>query len=123
MTLMTGILSEPGHLLIWVAWLILINSASVLFLERVESRVILASWLVNIALMTVLAEVNGYNRMLGLSHVLAWTPLLIYLWRRRAEFMGSKLADRWVRVLFATNAISLAIDYVDVVRYFLAECA
>lgn len=121
MTLFSGILAEPGYLLLWVAWLILVNSAAVLFLSRIEARVVLGAWLVNIVLMTLLAELNGYNRFLGLSHVLTWTPLLVYLWRHRQELQGSSPVERWVRVLFATNALSLVIDVADVARYLVGD--
>ena len=105
--------------MIWVLWLMVVNSAAVFFLQRVEARVILGVWLVNAVLMTGLAELNGYNRLLGLSHVVTWTPLLIYLWGRRGQIGGSSLVERWIRVLFVTNLISLVIDYVDVGRYLL----
>jgi hypothetical protein len=118
-TLFSGILAEPTYLLIWLFWLIAVNSAALFFLQRIEARWILATWLINAVLMTALAELNGYNRFLGLSHVVAWTPLLVYLWRRRGEFEGSSLVERWIRVLFVTNLISLVIDYVDVGRYLL----
>ena len=121
MTLFTGILAEPGYLLVWVLWLMVVNSAAVFFLQRVEARVILGVWLVNAVLMTVLAELNGYNRFLGLSHVVTWTPLLIYLWGRRRETAGEALVERWIRVLFVTNLVSLVVDYVDVGRYLLGS--
>lgn len=121
MTLFAGILAEPLYLLLWVFWLIVVNSAALLFLDRIEARVVLGAWLVNIVLMTVLAEINGYNRFLGLSHVLTWTPLLLYLWKRRSQMMGTSLAERWLRVLFATNALSLVVDYFDVGRYLLGK--
>ncbi len=119
MTLFSGILAEPGYQLIWVFWMMVVNSAAVFFLQRVEAKVILGVWLVNAVLMTVLAELNGYNRLLGLSHVVTWTPLLIYLWGRRGQIAGSSLVERWIRVLFVTNLVSLVIDYVDVGRYLL----
>ena len=119
MTLFTGILAEPSYQVVWVLWMIVVNSAAVFFLRRVEAKVILGVWLVNAVLMTVLAEVNGYNRFLGLSHVVTWTPLLIYLWGRRRQIVGSSLVERWIRVLFVTNLVSLVIDYVDVGRYLL----
>ncbi len=63
----------------------------------------------------------GYVRLLGIVHVILWTPLFFYLLRRawRGE-MGL-----WFRVviwLFVVSlGISLAFDYVDVVRYLLGQ--
>lgn len=120
--LFDGLLGLPVWLQIWVGWLIVVNSAAVLFLSRRPARWVLAAWLVNIGLMTALAQANGFNKLLGLSHVVVWTPLLIYLYRRRRREVlssGSSSYERWIRVLFATNLLSLIIDYVDVARYLV----
>ena len=124
LALFEGLLAQPLWLQIWVLWLVVVNSASLAFLGHKAGRIVLGAWLVNIVLMTGLAELNGYNRLLGLSHVLAWTPLLVYLWRRhllQGELAGASLFDRWARVLFATNLASLVVDCVDVVRYLAGE--
>ena len=103
--LLDGLLSQPLWLQIWVAWLIVVNSACVFFLSRKPARWVLTAWLVNIALMTTLAQLNGFNRLLGLSHVVAWTPLLAYLYKqaRDGAFTGSTGYERWVRTLFVTD--------------------
>ncbi len=62
-------------------------------------------------------------RLLGLSHVLVWTPVLIYLGRQWTSFDRRTLFGAWVTVLIVTNGISLAFDYVDVVRYFAGDGA
>lgn len=118
-----GILAQPAWLQIWVAWLIVINSAAIFFVRRRPARVALAAWLVNAVLMTMLAELNAYNRLLGISHVLLWTPLVIYLYRlmRAGELAGPALFDRWARSLFLTNLVSLVVDYVDVARYLMGD--
>ncbi len=121
MTLFEGIFSQAAWLQIWVVWLMLVNSASVFFVRRREARWVLGAWLVNALLMTVLAEVNGFNRLLGLSHVLVWTPLLVYLALRWSGFSGASLYDKWLRVLFASNLLSLIVDYLDVVRYLFGD--
>ena len=121
--LFKGIVAQPAWLQIWVAWLIVVNSAAIFFVRHRPARVVLAAWLVNAVLMTMLAELNGYNRLLGISHVLIWTPLAIYLYRlmRAGELAGPALFDRWARSLFVTNLVSLVVDYVDVVRYLVGE--
>lgn len=115
------ILAEPLYLQIWIFWLIVINTACLFFLRHAEARWVLAAWLGNIVLMTVLFEMNGYNRLLGLSHIVFWTPLLIHLHRRRERLEGERLFDGWVRTLLVTNGLSLVIDYVDAVRYLFGD--
>jgi hypothetical protein len=117
------ILAEPLYLQIWIFWFIVINTACIFFLRHVEARWVLAAWIVNVLFMTTLFELNGYNRLLGLSHVVCWTPLLVYLHRRRSSLAGERLFDGWVRTVFATNFISLVIDYLDVIRYLLGDRA
>lgn len=116
------ILREPLWLQAWIFWLIVANMASLFFLRHREARWVLAAWIANVITMETLVRVNGYNRLLGISHVVWWTPLLIALWRGREWWPGAQAAaGRWVRILFATNLASLVIDYVDVVRYLLGE--
>ncbi len=122
--LLEGLFAGPAWLQIWVAWLIVANSAAVLFLREKPARWVLAAWLANLVVMTALAELSGFNRLLGLSHVLVWTPLLIYLYRlgRRGDgFSGASRYERWIRTLFVTDLLSLVVDYLDVARYLVGS--
>lgn len=119
MKLLQYLLAEPAPLVAWIFWLIAVNTAAVFFLRRTEARWVLAAWLANVVLMSALVEFNGYNRFLGFSHVVVWTPLLIYLHKRRDRLSGDKLFDGWIRTLFVTNLLSLIVDYIDVARYFI----
>ncbi len=115
------ILQEPLWLQAWVLWMGLVNAAGVLFWRHREARVVIGVFLGNLVFMQLLYTANGYNRLLGLSHVVWWTPLLVHLWRRGVPLRRESVADRWLAALFATNALSLVIDYVDVVRYLLGD--
>ena len=115
------ILAEPWWLLAWIGWLGAINMASALFLSEIEARWTLAAFIASFVTMSVLYEVNGYNRLLGLAHIIYWTPLVIYLYRRLRNLVGPPLFESWVRILLATNGLSLVIDYVDVLRYALGD--
>ena len=114
------ILAEPLWLRLWILWMAILNSASVFFLRRAEARWTLAAWLLNLFTMNRLFDAYGYTRILGLSHVLWWTPLVVYLFRRRASF-GEGAFGGWARWLALTLAASLAVDYVDVARWALGE--
>jgi hypothetical protein len=117
------ILQEPLWLQSWVFWMIGVNLLCVAFLRHTEARWVLAAWIGNLILMTAIFELNGYNRLLGLSHVVWWTPLLVYLFRQRQSVPSTGAFAAWVRVLFLTNGASLLIDYIDVVRYALGDRA
>jgi hypothetical protein len=114
------ILAEPFWLELWILWMVLLNSASLFFLRRAEARWVLAAWLGSLVTMYLLYETFGYTRILGLSHVLWWTPLVVYLFRRRAGF-GEGAFGGWARWLALTLATSLAIDTLDVARWLLGE--
>ena len=61
----------------------------------------------------------GYVRLLGLPHILFWTPLAIVLWQniKRADMPSWPRGIMWV--VLAVVAISLAFDYIDVLRYIM----
>jgi hypothetical protein len=119
--LISEILGEPWWLLAWIAWLGLVNLAGVLFLSEVEARWTLAAFFASAVAMSMLYELTGYNRLLGLAHVLFWTPLVIYLYARLRNLVGPPLFEGCVRLLLASLGVSLVIDYVDVLRYLLGD--
>ncbi len=121
--MMIHVMQEPLWLQAWVGWMMLVNTAALLFLKQPAARVVLVAWIGNIITMGVLYEMVGYVRLLGLSHVIWWTPLAVYLWRQRAQFQAPDWFGYWGRVLLATILASLVIDYIDVVRYLLGDGA
>ncbi len=140
MSLMFGIIEGPIPVLLWVGWLMIVNLLSLAFWKHREARVIFWAFFANAIFMSFLCEINGYNRLLGISHVIFWTPLLVYLFRRLPSIdlivrfwqwgrvlRRIPIIDRsvgfwqWVGVLMVTNAASLVLDYIDVVRYILGE--
>lgn len=122
-TLMQNIFAQPTWLVAWVGWLMLVNTASVIFVRQVPARWVLAAWIGNALTMTALHVEFGFTRILGLSHVIWWTPLLIYLWRAQALRTLTGPARHWLLALVLSNGVSLVVDYVDVARYALGERA
>ena len=114
------ILDEPFGLKVWIFWMVFLNSASIFFLRRAEGRWVFAAWLASLVAMNRLFDEFGYTRILGLAHVLFWSPLVVYLFRRRASF-GEGAFGGWARWLAITNAASLAIDYVNLARWALGD--
>ena len=88
-----------------------------------KRRKILASSIVLSILMLLWHAQVGYTRMLGLPHILIWTPLLGYLYSRR-KHLASPLQVRWMTMaLVSTIVVSLAFDSANVIRYILGERA
>jgi hypothetical protein len=119
--MMSLIAQEPLWLKSWVYWMIFINSISILFaFTRNEAHWVLTAWLANLLTMPMLFDAVGYVRLLGLPHIVFWTPLVIYLWMKRRSF-SSTWAGRYLWVVMATNGASLVIDYIDVARYLAGD--
>lgn len=119
--MMSLIAQEPLWLKSWVYWMIFINSISILFaFTRNEAHWVLTAWLANLLTMPMLFDAVGYVRLLGLPHIVFWTPLVIYLWMKRWSF-SSTWAGRYLWVVMATNGASLVIDYIDVARYLAGD--
>ena len=83
---------------------------------------LLASGIASFTIITMFASL-GLVRLLGLPHIILWTPLVVYLitQSRRADMPN---IPKWIlRVVFTTIIISLVFDYYDVIRYFLGDTA
>ena len=123
MTMLPEILAQPLYLQLWILWLVVVNSASLFFLRRIEARWVLVAWIINAILMTVLFEWQGFTRLLGLSHIVCWTPLLIYLGKQKVYRRRGQMYATWLKALFWSDLVALAIDYADVARYLLGNRA
>lgn len=122
MGLMKEIFAGPPWLVAWVCWLMIVNMGSIAFVkDRIEARWVLAAFMAAAIIMTVLFEMSGFTRLLGLAHILGWTPALVYLWTRRASINLSTPFGKWILILVVTNVTSLAVDFIDVVRYVLGD--
>lgn len=119
--LMNGMMSYPWWILAWIGCMMVVNTASIAFFKNPEAKFILGVWIPNGIFMTVLAEVTGFTRLLGLSHVIWWTPLVIYLFLKRKDFDLSTVYGKWLVSVLVINSASLVIDYLDVVRWLLGE--
>ena len=80
----------------------------------------IASILAGVSVMLLFLQI-GYVRLLGLGHIVFWTPLAIYLWRQQTRKDLPGLPVWIIRAVLVVIAISLAFDYADVVRYVLGE--
>ena len=112
---------------LWVQYWIQFMSAVMILaipfaLVRVEARWAVLVMVLSAPAMVALHSAIGYQRLLGVVHVVIWTPFVVYLWRRRDRWrVQETLAGKWILVLFLTMIASLALDYVDVARWLMGE--
>lgn len=112
----------PAWVYYWVNFMGLVFVLAIPFaFKRVEARwIALATLVVAPIIMFSLYQKFGYQRVLGWGHILAWTPVLIYLWKRRSTWrVKETLIGKWIALVVAIMFISLAFDVTDVVRYAL----
>ena len=85
---------------------------------RVEARWVLLGVLAGGIGTLVVYNYFGYQRILGLGHILFWTPTLIYLFGRRKKLrIRETLSGKWLALAAVTIAISLVFDYSDFIRW------
>lgn len=108
----------------WVYWWTRVIDVSnwmlIAFAFRdVRAHWALTAWFANVCIILTLFGTFGYGRWLGLSHILVWTPLWIYLVRTLQPFSSERVSGRYLYWFLAVISISLAFDYVDLCRWLL----
>ncbi|MCA0927824.1 hypothetical protein [Ruegeria profundi] len=91
--------------------------------SRVASIITLISSMLAAAGVIFIFNQLGYVRLMGLGHIIPWTPLAFYLWYQQARADMPEPPRRIIRFILLTITISLVFDYADVVRYLLGERA
>ena len=128
MTLNEAIATQPAWISVWLNVLLLgafILPVALLFWR--QSRLAgIATLIASVASalgVEWLYSMFGYVKLLGLPHILLWTPVVVYLFSRiRAPDMPI-WPRRIMIAVMATLLVSLMFDYVDVARYVLGERA
>ncbi len=97
------------------------------FLFRKDTRMLGVYQLVSIVFTAVtimwMHSQMGMVRLLGISHIIVWTPLVIYLWQRVRNNPPGPVYRVIMWVTLLTLVATLAFDYYDVFRYIMGERA
>ena len=123
-----AVATQPQWVQVWVMilGLAILGSVIALLFQRPTRRDAIVIALVMVATVVAMQWLYGqvgYVRLLGIVHVVLWTPLVFYLWRRLGDPEIAALFRQIVIVLIVFLLVSLAFDYVDVARYLLGERA
>jgi hypothetical protein len=86
---------------------------------RRECLAIVASFVIAAILLDWLYDTYGYVRLPGMAYLIAWTPASAYVLMRRKELHLSSAFGKYVHFYLVVAGLSLTIDLLDVVRYFL----
>ena len=117
-----------GWMVVWLYWMsfAIIVTPTVLIFSKATRLDAVIVFLTNLAMFVGMAwiyEQMGYVRLMGIVHVILWTPLFIYLFLRAKKGEMPLLCRLAIWMFVATLAVSLVFDYTDVARYLLGERA
>ena len=126
MSFWDAVMAQPPLITYWVFWLTFITAASwVILLFSRQTRIdAIILFLVSVAVtvwMQWIHATDGFTRLLGLPHVVLWTPVLAYLAFRVTRYDIASPYRQVIIVLMASMAVSLVFDYIDVARYLLGD--
>jgi hypothetical protein len=106
---------------IWGAWLVAVNAACLLFIQHVEAQIALGAVGLAVLAQALIYQRKRFIRLLGVTHIV-WAPMLTWMAMRLDAIPMQEFAFRaWLIVLIATNAVSLAIDAWDAMRFIRGE--
>lgn len=106
---------------IWGAWLIAVNGACLLFITHIEAQIALAAVGMALLAQALIYQRKRFIRLLGVTHLI-WVPMLAWMALRLDTLPDGETAFHvWLVTLIATNAVSLAIDTWDALRFIRGE--
>jgi hypothetical protein len=109
------LMQQPIWVPVWVLILAIVNVASVGFWSEPLAKVIFVTFMLSAMLMMGLYSRFGFEKILGLGHIL-WIPLLAYVLMEipiaQDTFKG------YLIILSISMVVSLALDIVDAWKYF-----
>jgi len=115
---------------VWLFWLNIVLFSAVFFINEPLGQYTLLSLIPTVILLLVIAyHYGGLVRLLGLGHLIPWTPLLTYaILRLSTHWVGPKIVLTnspwlflWAILLVLSLAICLAFDLYDVLRWWRGE--
>ena len=105
---------------LWVGILCMVNMVGgLIFIRTMEGKLALVCLLFASLIMWVIFTQKGFVRLLGLGHLIAWTPQMVFYIQSVGNTAG--WFQYWIISVLFVNGVSMVIDFVDVVRYSLGD--
>ena len=102
----------------WMNWILIIFALSLVFVwKNPPARWVLAAFVGSTIGAIVTFEMTQNVWLLGISHLIFWTPLAAYLWEnvvKRTNFSAKSAYGIWIILILITIIISLLFDVRDV---------
>lgn len=102
---------------LWMNWMMTIFLASILFVyKHISARIILGAFVLTLPIAIFIFKQTQSPHLLGISHIIVWLPLAIYL--IKTEVVGKveqlkSIYGVYLILLLATITISLFFDIRD----------
>ena len=112
------LVQQPVWIPVWVLTLMIVNVASAGFWNESLAKLIFAAFMLSAMLMMGLYSRFGFEKILGMGHIM-WLPLLIYVLLKIPAASGT--FKRYLIVWSIFTVISLVFDVVDVWKYFTSR--
>ncbi len=108
------LVKQPILVPLWVFVLMCVNVASIAFWNESLAKVIFTTFMVSAVMMMGLYSLYGFEKILGLGHIL-WIPLLLYILTQLSNIEGAFLS--YLIILSVSITVSLVFDTVDTWKY------
>ena len=115
MGFMADLFKQKLWVIVWVTILMAVNLAGVFFWQEPIAQVVFYTFMVTVTFMMLLYYKFGFERILGLGHVL-WLILLPYLVLEYSQLSGA--IQYYALSVIIINGISVLFDINDVYIYF-----
>ncbi len=112
------LMQQPVWIPVWVLILMSINVVSVAFWNEPLAKVIFVTFMLSVMLMMGLYSRFGFEKILGMGHIL-WIPLLVYVLMEIPT--ARDIFKSYLIILSISIAISLVFDIVDVWKHFTSR--
>jgi hypothetical protein len=108
----------------WQLWMVFLVSANMVlpwfFLGRPEALTTLVAAIIGTTIMTALYSRYGFVKLLGLGHF-PWLFTVPWLCLRLSQTTESGPFYYWLLAVTVLNSVSLIIDTVDIIRYWMGD--
>lgn len=117
--------NSPVWVIVWVNFMVAILALAIPFsFSYREAKWILLGSVLGMIGTIVAYSLFGFTRLLGLGHIIFWTPTLIYIITVRGwKTYHKTLFSRWLVVAAIVMGVSLAFDVIDSLRWILGDRA
>ncbi|PKQ05016.1 MAG: hypothetical protein CVT72_10830 [Alphaproteobacteria bacterium HGW-Alphaproteobacteria-11] len=111
----------PQWVQYWMFWMTLVLGLGALIFSfvRAEARWLLLAMVATIVATMALGMTVGWNKLWGVTHLVFWTPVVVYYIKRWPLIEKKSVFGVWFVAALATMIVSLVFDAKDVVEHLI----